>query len=129
MEAHVLPVAAADALAWIRDALDDDDLFTRPPKSECVFIANIPDRSAWRDAVRKMLRLRAQGCKFLIVRTGVESLERHLLYAGATSTLKETFGNDVRRRFILMPAQFDVYFDRLERRLSPSAVTQRPAVL
>jgi hypothetical protein len=115
MDAHVLPVTAADALLWIRGAIDDKELLKRDPKTECVFIVNIPDRSAWQDAVRKILQLRKDGCKFLIVRTGVESLERHLLHAGATSTLRETFGDDVRRRFILMPTQFDVYFDRLER--------------
>ena len=118
MEARIEPVTAVDALDWIRGEIHDDELLARPSKPECVFIYNLPDRSAWRDAVRKILQLRSAGAKLLIARTGIPSIERHLLDAVATCTLKETSAEGIKNRFVLMPAEFEVYFGRLARALS-----------
>jgi len=113
MDACVLPVAAPYALGWIKGQYDDADLVLTRPKHECVWLVNLPCQSAWRDCVRRILRLRAAGCKFLICRTGIDSVERHLLHAGATATLQETCGKEKKLRFILMPTQFENYFGRL----------------
>jgi hypothetical protein len=111
----VLPIAASFALGWLQGKYHDADLVLSRPAFDCTFLVNVPCQAAWRDAVQRILWLRAQGCKFLVTRTGIESVERHLLHAGATATLREIRGDEIKRRFILMPTQFELYFGRLAR--------------
>jgi hypothetical protein len=97
----IIPVAAADALAWAAGRLSDSDLLLHSPlKPEAIFVVNLPCHSAWRECIRLMVHWHAAGCVTLITRTGNPVVARHFARRGMTATLTEADG---KKRYMAAP--------------------------
>lgn len=109
----VVPVSAADALAWAAGRLNDRDLLLRSPLvPEAVFIVNLPDRASYPQVVRQLHHWAARGAVFVITRTGTAAVARHLEKQQGLRTLKEET-DPVKYRFIVPPDGFKAWLGKL----------------
>ena len=113
----VVPIGAAAALAWAAGTLDDTDLLLRAPLvPEAVFVVDLPDRRAYREALHQVTRWRSAGAVCLIARTGNLVVDDHLTRDGAWATYRE---NSEQYRFFMPPAEFSAWLDKITRRRRP----------
>lgn len=100
----VIPVSAADALAWADGRLNDSDLLLRAPlKPEAVFLVHLPELAAYRGILEQILYWRRHGAVFMICRTGNPIVDEHIVYKnGGRETYREVFkGLETKYRFIV----------------------------
>ncbi|HEV2391080.1 MAG TPA: hypothetical protein VG146_01820 [Verrucomicrobiae bacterium] len=72
----VLPVSAADALAWAEGRLDDLDLVLNAKlRPEAVFVVNLPNLRSYRQTLRLVANWRERGAVCMIARTGSDLVE------------------------------------------------------
>ena len=111
----VIPVAAADALAWARGELNDPDLLLRAPLvPEAVFLVNLPNRQAYRETLRQVAYWRQHGALFMITRTGNPVVDDHITQKnGGCESYRENFcGALSQYRFVLPPSAFDAWIGK-----------------
>jgi hypothetical protein len=112
-EPCIIPVAAADAIAWAEGRLDDHQLVLRAQLvPEAVFIVNLPDLASYRQILRAAAYWRGLGAVCLITRTGTEAVARHLDKKGCLATLKELTPPE-KSRYFAPPAAFGSWIDSL----------------
>ena len=121
--ACILPVAAADAIAWAAGQLNDADLLlTAPLVPEAIFLVNLPDIASYRALLAAAAHYWARGCRMLITRTGNPIVHRHLLANGCIVTAEE--GDDIRDqkfRFLAQPAELERWIAKFHRHPTASA--------
>lgn len=126
----IIPVAAADAIAWANGNLNDSDLLLNAPLTpEAIFIVNLPDLRAYRPLLVTAAALWAKGCRCLITRTGNVIVGRHLLAAGCTVTAEE--GDNIRNqkfRYLAGPEALERWIFKFSAgRFSPMSEPQPPS--
>jgi hypothetical protein len=105
----VVPVAAADALAWCQGRLNDVDLLLRSPLvPEAVFVVNLPNRAGYREVLGQVKYWRTRGAVCLITRTGTAVVDRHMLKVGCVRTLLE-HTEPPKYRLLAPPAAFSAW--------------------
>jgi hypothetical protein len=117
----VIPVARPQALAWLAGQLNDTDLLLDTPlRPEGIFVADLPNRAAYRQMLLQLLYWRRQGARFVIFRTGNPVVDDHYHKNGSRETYRENFlGKDSQYRFLLPPKAFDAWLNKFSRILTP----------
>jgi hypothetical protein len=117
----VLPVAAADALAWARGQLDDRDLLLRAPlKPEAVFIVSMPGRVGYRQTAERVLHWARRGAVCLIARTANPIVAHHMEANGFIPGACEGRGGlGSQVRYFAPPAAFAKWCAKVARPLAP----------
>jgi hypothetical protein len=123
----VVPVAAADALAWAQGRLHDNDLLLRAPLvPEAVFLVSLPDRASYREMLRQVLYWRQRGAVCLIARTANVAVDDHLAVKnGCLATFRE---DRTHYRFFAPPAAFHRWIGRFTARNAAGSVACRRPV-
>ena len=103
----VLPVAAADALAWCEGRLEDRDLLLRTPlRPEVVFAVNLPaGRAALRETLGKIAYWKQRGAVAMIARAS-GPIVGHYLKNGSLAISKELHPGVTQYRFFVPPDAF-----------------------
>ena len=118
-EPCLLPIAAADALAWLRGNLADKDVLLRARLSpEAVFVVNLPSRRAYRRAVTLMLNYWRHGAVFLVTRSGNPVVENFISKHNGLVTIQETvtLPGEVTfsaKRYIVQPDDFHAWMQKV----------------
>jgi hypothetical protein len=106
LKSCVIPVAAADALAWATGKIDDTDLLLKSPlKTEAIFILELPGIGAWRDCIGRMIYFHQRGAVTAVCHTDNPLMARHMVRKGLVATFAR--GNGV--RYIFPPEPFANY--------------------
>ena len=116
----IIPVAAADALAWAEGRLKDPDLLLRAPLvPEAIFIANLPDRAAYSEMLEACIYWRQRGAVCMIARTGNQVVVDHWRKNGGLAVLQEA---GKKYRLFLPPGAFWVWLSKFDgsRRSAPN---------
>jgi hypothetical protein len=118
----IIPVAAADALAWAAGNLNDHDLLLHAPLvPEAIFAVNLPARAAYAEFLQRAAYWYRRGARCLIVRTHNPVAYEHLVKAGCALTFQEATAPPS-YRFIASPealAKWVAKFTRPARAISP----------
>jgi hypothetical protein len=122
----VVPVAAADALAWAVGRLSDAELLLRTRfVPEAVFLVNLPDLASYRECLRQCNYWRQRGAVFMVTRTGNAVVDDHIILKNrGRETYREPFqGQATQYRFVLPPDGFNFWLNKISRRAPDPALT------
>ena len=113
----VIPVAAADAIAWAEGRLEDRDLLLRTPlRPEAVFALNLPPgRAALRQCLGQIAYWHQRGAVCLIARAS-GPIVQHYLKLKALPVLKEVHRQGIQYRFFGPPAAFAAWMAKFSKR-------------
>lgn len=118
LQACVVPVSAADALAWAGGQLQDADLLLRAPLvPEGIFLVSLPGRAAYRDCLKQILYWRRRGAVFLVTRTGNRIVDDHIVLKNrGRETYREAWqGANTQYRFVVLPEALDAWLCKFSR--------------
>jgi hypothetical protein len=135
----IVPVAAADALAWASGQLTDVDLLLRAPLiPEAIFWGNFSNLRGYHDALVQIRAWWTAGARCMILRTQNHVASGHLMKNGCVCTFRETGQGAC--RFFAGPAALEKWITKFTRpaawrsftragspkTLSPPAASQAP---
>jgi len=106
----VIPVSADDALAWAAGSLDDLYLLLHAPLiPQAVFVAVMPDLSAWRPMLRQCAFWQRAGAIGLIGRTHSQVIVDHLAPFGFRAVWRE---NETQWRYLMPVDGFQRWLEK-----------------
>jgi hypothetical protein len=109
----ILPLREADARAWLRGELEDEDLLSRIELREptAVYGARMPGAASWRSGIVQTRFWLERGARIFIVRTsGI--VMRHFLARGAQLSFQGPVESAAQWRMVFEPEAFHRYFHR-----------------
>jgi hypothetical protein len=101
----VIPIAEADALAWVSGSISDLDVLLRARLApQAVFVGDLPCLAAWKLTVRLCRHWQRAGAIGAVYRTSNQVLVKHFERFGAREICQD---QDGRRRYLLPKEGFD----------------------